>query len=104
MRTEEPFQVLKEEIEHRRRLGEARTLSLNRERREAEHTRLEARRLRVLRSLGRAAAEEEGGGEAPAGGERIPELRDAFFLAEAARVVADYLSYRPGSPAASAAN
>ena len=104
VRTEEPFQVLKEEIEHRRRLGEARTLSLNRERREAEHTRLEARRLRVLRSLGRAAAEEEGGGEAPAGGERIPELRDAFFLAEAARVIADYLSYRPGHARAGVGN
>ncbi len=102
-RTEEPFQVLKEESEHRRRLGEARTLSLNRKRREAEHTRLEAQRLRVLRTLGQAAEGEEGG-EAPAGAGRIPELRDAFFLSEAARVIADYLSYRPGSPAASAAN
>ena len=101
LRAGEPFRVLKEEIENRRRLGEARTLSLNRKQREAEHTRLEAERLRVARTLGRAAAEEEGGEggegeETPAGAERLPELRDAFFLAEAARVIADYLSWRPG--------
>ena len=94
VRAGEPFRVLKEEIENRRRLGEARTLSLNRKQREAEHARLEAERLRVARTLGRAAAEEEGG-ETPAGVERLPELRDAFFLAEAARVIADYLSWRP---------
>ena len=95
VRAGEPFRVLREEVESRRRLAGARTLSLNRKRREAEHTRLEAERLRLVRSLGRAAAEEEGG-ETPGGAERIPELRDAFFLAEAARVIADYLSYPPG--------
>ena len=105
VRTGEPFRVLKEEVESRRRLAEARTLSLNRKRREAEHTRLEAERLRLVRSLGRSAAEEEGG-ETPAGAERIPELQDAFFLAEAARVIADYLSYShpPGHAGARAGN
>ena len=103
VRTGEPFRVLREEIENRRRLAETPTLSLNRKRREAEHTRLEAERLRVVRSLGRAAAEEEDG-ETPAVAERIPELRDAFFLAEAARVIADYLSYPPGHAGEHAGN
>ena len=103
VREGEPFRILKEEIENRRRLGEALTLSLNRKRREAEHAELEAERDRVARILGRAA-EEEDGGEAPAEAERLPDLRDAFFLTEAARVLADYLSYRPGQPSASTAN
>ena len=103
VRTGEPFRVLREEIENRRRLAETPALSLNRKRREAEHTRLEAERLRVVRSLGRAAAEEEDG-ETPAAAERIPELRDAFFLAEAARVIADYLSYPPGHAGEHAGN
>ena len=103
VRAGEPFRALKEEIENRRRWGEARTLSLNRKRREAEHAQLEAGRLRLARTLGQTA-EEEDGGEAAEAAERLPELRDAFFLAEAARVVADYLSWRPGQPAASTTN
>ncbi len=103
MRTGEPFRVLKEEIENHRRVGEVRTLSLNRKRREAEHARLEAERLRVVRTLGRVAAERDGGA-GPAEAERLSEVRDAFFLAEAARVIADYAFFRPGRPAASAVN
>lgn len=99
VREGEAFRVLKEGVESRRR-GETRTLDLHRKRREAEHARLEAERLRVARTLGRAAAGEEGE-ETPAGANRIPELRDALFRAEAARVVADYLSYRTGRPVAS---
>ena len=93
VQAEEAFQVLKEGVDSRRREGEARALDLNRKRREAEHARLEAERLRIVRTLSRAADEEEGG-ETSAGANRIPELRDALFRAEAARVVADYLSYR----------
>ena len=103
VREGEPFRILKEEIETRRRLGEALTLSLNRKRREAEHAQLEAERDRVARTLGRATAE-EARGDPPAEAEGLPELRDAFYLAEAARVLADYLSYRPGQPSASTAN
>ena len=103
VREGEPFRILKEEIENRRHLEKTLTLSLNRKRREAEHAELEAERDRVALTLGRAAAQ-EAGDEAPAEAERLPELRDAFYLAEAARVLADYLSYRPGQPSASTAN
>ena len=100
---EEPFRILREEIESRRRWSEARAVSLNRKRREAEHARLEAERLLVARTLGRATAD-EGGEDASVEVARLAELRDEFFLAEAARVVADFLSYRPGRSGASAAN
>ena len=99
----ESFRVLREASENRRRWGEARAVSLNRERRETEHARLEAERLLVARTLGRATAD-EGGEERPAEVARLAEIRDEFFLAEAARVVADFLSYRPGQRGASAVN
>ena len=99
----EPFRILREESENRRRWSEARAVSLNRKRREAEHARLEAERLLVARTLGRATAD-EADDDAPAEVARLAEIRDEFFLEEAARVVADFLSYHPGGAGASAAN
>ena len=107
LRAGEPFRVLREELRNRRRWDEARAISLNRKRREAEHARIEEERLRVALTLGRATDDESGdesGDETAAEVTEIPELRDAFFLAEAARVVADYLSYRPARSGANAAN
>ena len=103
---EEPYRVLREEKENRRRSGTAHTISLNRKRRQAEHARLEAERLFVARTLGRATEDEdedEGSKAAPAAAEaaRLAEIRDEFLLTEAARVVADFLSYRPGRSGAS---
>ena len=105
---EEPFRVLREESENRRRWAEARAVSLNRTQREAEHARLEADRLLVARTLDRAKADEsedegEGGDEAPPEVTRLAELRDEFFLVEAARVVADFMAFRPGHAGASGA-
>ena len=99
----EPVNLLREEIEERRRWREAGTISLNRARRETEHAELEAQRLRVAKAL-RRAIEDGSGEERPAEVEELPDLRDEFFLAEAARVVADFASYRPGHARASAAN
>ena len=99
----EAFRILREESENRRRWNEARAISLNRERRESEHARLEAERLLVARTLDRATADDDGD-EPPPEVARLAELRDEFFLAEAARVVADFLSYRPGHSGATAAN
>ena len=100
---EEPFRILREESESRRRRSEARAVSLNRERRKAEHARLEAERLLVARTLGRTTADRTDD-DAPVEVARLAEIRDEFVLEEAARVVADFLSYRPGQAAASAAN
>ena len=101
--TEEPFRILREESESRRRWSEARAVSLNRKQREAEHARLEAKRLLVARTLERAT-EDEIREDAPSPAARLAELRDEFFLAEAARVVADFQSHRPGRSGVSAAN
>ena len=98
---EEPFRILREESENRRRWAEAHAISLNRTQREAEHARLEAARLLVARTLDRATAD-EGDDEAPLEVTRLPELRDEFFLVEAARVVADFMAFRPGHAGASA--
>ncbi|MCY4452253.1 MAG: carboxy terminal-processing peptidase [Immundisolibacterales bacterium] len=98
-----PAHVLREEIEERRRWRESGAVSLNRARREAEHAELEAQRLRIAKALSRAI-EEGNGEERPAEVEELPDLRDEFFLAEAARVIADFASYRPGHARASAAN
>ena len=95
--------VLREEIEERRRWRDAGTISLNRARREAEHAELEAQRLRIAEVLSRAI-EDGSGEERPAEDAELPDLRDEFFLAEAARVVADFASYGPGHARASAAN
>lgn len=95
--------VLREEIEERRRWRDAGTISLNRARREAEHAELEAQRLRIAEALSRAI-EDGSGEERPAEDAELPDLRDEFFLAEAARVVADFASYGPGHARASAAN
>ena len=95
LQSERPFRILHEDLENRRRLREATALSLNRKHRETEHTRLEAERLRIANALGEATADRDGG-EFSLEGAGIAELRDEFFLAEAARVVADFLSYRPG--------
>jgi len=46
----------------------------------------------------------EGGDEAPPEVTRLAELRDEFFLVEAARVVADFMAFRPGHAGASAAD
>ena len=99
LRSEGPFRILHEEIENRRRWNEARALSLNRYRRETEHAELEAERLRVVRALGRTDADHD---EALAEAANLAEIRDEFFLGEAARVVADFLSYRPGRARVSA--
>ena len=101
---EEPFRILREESESRRRRSEARAVSLNRERRKAEHARLEAERLLVARTLGRTIADKTDDDDAPVEVARLAEIRDEFVLEEAVRVVADFLSYRPGEAAASAAN
>ena len=93
LRGETTFRVLRDESENRRRLRDAHALSLNRERRETEQARLEEERLQVAEALGRATGDERDEAT-PADGARLAELRDEFFLAEAARVVADFLSYR----------
>ena len=98
-----PMGVLHEEAENRRRWRDADAVSLNRARRENEHAELEAERVRVAEALSRAIA--DGGGETkPAEVEILPELRDEFFLAEAARVVADYVYHDKGLARASVAN
>ena len=99
LRTEAPFRILHKESEARRRLRDAQALSLNRKRREAEHERLEETRLQVAQALGRASGEELDETTATELA-RLTELRDDFFLAEAARVIADYLSYRNATSAA----
>ena len=101
--SEEAFRILREESELRRRWSEARAVSLNRKRREDEHARLEAQRRLVARTLDRATANEDAGESLPEVA-RLAELRDEFFLEEAARVVADFLAYRPGRSGATAAN
>ena len=100
---EEPFRILREESEHRRRWAEASAVSLNRKQREAEHARLEAERVLVARTLDRATGDESDD-EALLVVARLAELRDEFFLAEAARVVADFIAYRPGHSGANAAH
>ena len=102
LRAAGPLGVLHEEAENRRRWRDAGTVSLNRARRETEHAELEAERLRVAEALSRAIAA-RGGEEKPAEAELLAELRDEFFLAEAARVVADYVAevrFDPGPNAA----
>ena len=98
-----PLNVLREEIEERRRWREAGTISLNRARRKAEHAELEAQHLRIAKALTRAI-EDGSDEERPAEDAELPDLRDEFFLAEAARVVVDFASYGPGHARASAAN
>ena len=100
---EEPFRILREDSENRRRWAEARAISLNRTQREAEHARLEEARLLVARTLDRATAD-GGDDEEPLEVTRLAELRDEFFLVEAARVVADFMASRPGHAGASAAD
>ena len=89
LRADGPVGILHEEIENRRRLRDAGTVSLNRARRETEQAELETERVRVVEALSRAIAS-EGDDEAPADAENFSELRDEFFLAEAARIVADF--------------
>ena len=86
-----PIGVLHEEVRTRRRWRDAGIVSLNRERRKTEHAELEAQRQRVAEALSRAIVV-RGGEEKPAEVELLAELRGEFFLAEAARAVADYVA------------
>ena len=97
-----PMGVLHDEAERRRRLRDARNVSLNRSHRETEHAELEAERLRVTEALSRAIGD-EGGEEKPADMGLLAELRDEFFLAQAARIIADYAVAGQRDPGPSAA-
>ena len=90
LREEEPLRLLGEEAGGGNRGSDTSVISLNRERRREAHAEAEAGYRRLLRTLGEAV--EDGGAEgAP---NSVVDLRDELLLREAARVVADFISYR----------
>lgn len=88
---EEPFRSLGEEVGSGSGRRGAGVFSLHRERRREAHADGEAGHRRLLRTFGEAV---RGGGPEGEAAASLADFREELLLQEAARVVADFISYR----------